>query len=143
MVYYFKQRLTLCSFRNFTASLVLNIKNTQRMLPQYRSFSLTLRYNIKGEALGLELSAGIFQDQTRKNRLFLLFLPQCICASRNDEENVKTIRHGEKGNIWRMRNDYWNVNPTLSGGYGQIHLCCQRQTSIKRDVAVRSTLTSF
>ncbi len=133
----------LCSFRNVSALLVLNEKNTQHMLPQCRSFSLTLRYNIKGEALGPGVVSRDLSRPDKKNRLFLLFLPQCVCASRNDEENVKTIRHGEKGNIWRMRNDYWNINPTLSGGYGQIHLCCQRQTSIKRDVEVRSTLTSF
>lgn len=134
----------MCSFRNFSASLVLNIKNTQHMLPQNRSFSLTLRYNIKGEALGPGVvSRDLSRPDKKKQTFFLLFLTQCICASRNDEENVKTIRHGEKENIWRMRNDYWNVNPTLSGGYGQIHLCCQRQTSIKRDIEVRSTLTSF
>lgn len=130
----------LCSFRNVSASLILNMKNTQHMLPQCRSFSLTLRYNIKGEALGPGVVSRDLSRPDKKNRLFL---PQCVCASRNDEENVKTIRHGEKGNIWRMRNDYWNINPTLSGGYGQTHLCCQRQTSIKSDVEVRSTLTSF
>lgn len=92
----------------------------------------------------MELSAGIFQAQTRKKtQTFLTFPPTVHCASRNDEENVKTIRHGEKGNILRMRNDYWNVNPTLREGYGQIHLRCQRQTSIKRETEVYATLTSF